>query len=76
MSIGSDEIIKLMKKCGIEFSERRVLKNADLTEMLDSLDMANLLLALEENYNILIPDEKIKDIANISAMVDFINSKS
>ncbi|MDF0551765.1 acyl carrier protein [Kamptonema sp. UHCC 0994] len=41
----------------------------------DSLDTVELVMALEEEFDIEIPDEAAEGIATVQAAVDFINSK-
>ncbi|MEG1527654.1 MAG: acyl carrier protein [Clostridia bacterium] len=38
----------------------------------DSLDVVELLMALEETYNIVVPDELANQLKTISSIVDFI----
>jgi acyl carrier protein len=42
----------------------------------DSLDTVELVMALEEEFDIEIPDEAAESIATVQAAVDYINSKS
>jgi acyl carrier protein len=42
----------------------------------DSLDVVELVMALEEEFDIEIPDEAAEGIATVQAVVDYINSKS
>lgn len=39
----------------------------------DSLDMANILLELEEKFHITIKDEDIEDLKSINLIVEYIN---
>jgi acyl carrier protein len=41
----------------------------------DSLDTVELVMALEEEFDIEIPDEAAENIATVQAAVDYINSK-
>jgi acyl carrier protein len=42
----------------------------------DSLDVVELVMALEEEFNIEIPDEAAENIATVQAAVDYIEQKS
>ncbi|MEQ8756431.1 MAG: acyl carrier protein [Coleofasciculus sp. G1-WW12-02] len=42
----------------------------------DSLDVVELVMALEEEFDIEIPDEAAENIATVQAAVDYISSKS
>ena len=41
----------------------------------DSLDTVELVMALEEEFNIEIPDEAAEEIATVQSAVDYINNK-
>ena len=43
---------------------------------LDSLDMVNLLLTMEEEYAVVIPDEALPELATLKDIRDFINGKA
>lgn len=48
--------------------------NEDIyTQGIDSLDMMNLFLLIEEKYNIKIPDKEISKLNTIRKIVDYIN---
>lgn len=40
----------------------------------DSLDVVELLMALEDEYGVTIPDEEANNFATVGALVDFIES--
>jgi len=42
----------------------------------DSLDMANIFLLLEEEFDVKIPDEDLALVQTIDQIVEYINSKS
>ncbi|MGP1385017.1 MAG: acyl carrier protein [Thainema sp.] len=42
----------------------------------DSLDVVELVMALEEEFNIEIPDEAAENIATVQAAVDYIQDKT
>jgi acyl carrier protein len=75
MKVDSNDLVKLMKECGIEFDENRVGNDAILQESgLDSLDMANLFLAIEETYSISVPDESAPSLVSVNAICEFLNA--
>lgn len=41
----------------------------------DSLDLANILLLLEEKFNIKIPDEDLSQVQSINSIIEYINNK-
>ncbi len=42
----------------------------------DSLDMANILLLLEEKYNVKIPDEDMSQVQSINGIVQYLSTVS
>jgi len=42
---------------------------------IDSLDMVNILLVIEEKYNIGVPDEDINKLNTINIMYNYLNEK-
>ena len=55
----------------------QVTKDANFATALgaDSLDTVELVMAIEEAFNIEIPDETAEKISNLQQAVDFINQK-
>jgi acyl carrier protein len=47
--------------------------NEDLNA--DSLDLYSLVMAVEEEYNIEIPSEKLEDLKTVQDVIDYIESK-
>jgi len=57
----------------------------DVTEMkndvplskqgIDSLDVVNIYLLLEEKFDVKIPDEDLSKVLTINAIVDYVNNK-
>jgi acyl carrier protein len=41
----------------------------------DSLDLANIMLLLEEEYDIKIPDEDMPELDTLKHIVDYVNEK-
>lgn len=56
--------------------ETKVVPNASFTDDLnaDSLDIVELVMALEEEFSIEIPDEAAEKILTIQEVVDYINN--
>lgn len=42
---------------------------------IDSLDVVNVYLLLEEKFDVKIPDEDLSKVLTINAIVDYVNSK-
>ena len=66
----------IAEQLGVE--EDDVIPEAKFVEDLgaDSLDTVELVMALEEEFEIEIPDEDAEKIQTVSAAVDFIKDKS
>ncbi|MBD2021785.1 acyl carrier protein [Leptolyngbya sp. FACHB-36] len=63
------------EQLGVEASE--VVPSASFANDLgaDSLDTVELVMALEEEFDIEIPDEAAEEIATVQAAVDYISNK-
>ncbi|MDD1413263.1 acyl carrier protein [Dolichospermum sp. ST_con] len=74
------DIFEKVKKIIVEQlsleDEAKVIPNANFMEDLgaDSLDTVELVMALEEEFEIEIPDEAAEKITTVQAVVDYINS--
>jgi len=60
----------------LEVDEEKVVPNATFTNDLggDSLDIVELVMALEEEFDIEIPDEAAEKILTVQEVVDYINN--
>ena len=58
--------------------EESITMETNLTEDLgaDSLDLADVLMAMEDEFEVEIPDEDIENIKTVGDIVDYIESKS
>jgi acyl carrier protein len=65
----------IAEQLGVE--KDQVTKDANFANDLgaDSLDTVELVMAIEEAFNIEIPDETAEKISNLQQAVDFINQK-
>ena len=77
MEITEKDIKDLMKQIDIiKDSIDSIDAEVSLIEQgIDSLDMLNVYLLIEEKYNIKIPDEDIPKLTSIKNIVDYIKSK-
>ena len=64
----------VVEHLGVE--ESKVVDSASFIDDLgaDSLDTAELVMALEEEFNVEIPDDEAEQITTIQQAVDYINS--
>jgi len=72
-----DKIKDIIKKADVLSDDVESLKSdVELEEQgIDSLDMANIYLLCEEEFDIKIPDEDISKVKTIDGLVEYINSK-
>lgn len=76
----SQDILEKVKKIvseQLEVKEEEVTPEASFASDLgaDSLDVVELVMALEEEFDIEIPDEAAEDIATVQAAVDYIDKQ-
>lgn len=64
-------VIKIVRKPDIEFTPTTTFKDLDA----DSLDIVQILVALEDNYDIEIVDEDLEEISNMGEFVAYIERK-
>jgi acyl carrier protein len=60
---------------GVDAEEVRAEKSFANDLGADSLDVVELVMALEEEFDIEIPDEAAEEIATVQSAVDYINNK-
>ncbi|MBD1832426.1 acyl carrier protein [Trichocoleus sp. FACHB-90] len=78
--MSQEEIFARVKKIvaeQLEVEPDQVVPQANFANDLgaDSLDTVELVMALEEEFDIEIPDEAAEQIATVQAVVDYINNK-
>lgn len=61
----------------LDIEESKIVLEASLTNDLgaDSFDIVELIMALEEQFEIEISDEEAQEISTIKQVIDFINNK-
>lgn len=71
------ERIKKIISEQLEIEESKITMNASLADDLnaDSLDNVELIMALEEQFEIEIPDEEAEKLTTVKEAVDYVNSK-
>jgi acyl carrier protein len=78
MSMVAEERIKkiIAEQLGVE--EEDVLPDASFVEDLgaDSLDTVELVMALEEEFDVEIPDEDAEKIQKVSQVIEYIKEKT
>lgn len=64
-------VTRIVRKPDIEFTPTTTFKDLDA----DSLDIVQILVALEDNYDIEIVDEELEEISNMGEFVAYIERK-
>jgi acyl carrier protein len=76
----SDELFTRFQKCAVEVlsvDASQVTKEANFADDLDadSLDLVELVMALEEEFDVSVEEEELEGIETIGAAYDLITSK-
>lgn len=76
MTVTTEEIREIIENAET-MAEMETLENdVPLTEQdVDSLDMANILLLLEEAYTIKIPDNDLNQLQSVDGIVEYLKRK-
>lgn len=76
MEVKQEDIIAIIEDAGVIADLDQIKSGSTLTDAgVDSLDLANVLLGIEEKYDIKIPDEDIDKLATVEAMVNYLDSR-
>jgi acyl carrier protein len=62
----------------LEVDAAKIIPEANFTDDLgaDSLDVVELVMALEEEFEIEIPDEEAEKLLTVQSVIDYINAKA
>lgn len=71
------EKIKLILSQQLDVEEDQITMETDIEEDLgaDSLDMVDLLMSIEDEFDIEVPDEDIENIKTVGDIVKYIESR-
>ena len=71
-----EEITKLLAE-QLNIEPETITRDSKIVEDLhtDSLDMVEMLIALEDKYDINVPDEDAKNLDTIGKLVDYVEKK-
>ncbi|RME60794.1 acyl carrier protein [Candidatus Parcubacteria bacterium] len=76
MDVTHKEIFEIIENAGVAADISQINNDTSLTDAgVDSLDMANVLLGIEEKYDIKIPDEDMDKLDSINAIVAYLAKK-
>lgn len=70
------ERVKKVITSQLGIGEEEVLKDTSFEDLgIDSLEIFEIVMALEDEFDIEIPNEDVEDIKTVGAIVNYINSK-
>ena len=73
MNITHDEILMLIEKSGVSIEVSTIKFDESLAEAgIDSLEVFNIFLAIEEELNVKIPDKDIDSLDTINNIVGYL----
>ncbi len=76
MTVTTEEIREIIEKAETMAEMDDLVNNRPLTEQdVDSLDMANILLLIEEKYNVKIPDKDLGQLQSVDGIVAYLVAK-
>ena len=72
------EKVKAILAEQFDVDEDKITVDTDLQEDLgaDSLDVVDLLMSIEDEFEVEVPDEEIENIKTVDALVSYIEAKS
>jgi acyl carrier protein len=78
--VDSDAAFKKFRECAVEVlqvPEEKITKDARFADDLDadSLDLVELVMALEESFDITVEETELEDIETVGQAFDLISSK-
>ncbi len=71
-----DEITDLLSE-QLNIDKTAITRDSKIIEDLhtDSLDMVEMLIALEDKYDITVPDDDVKNLDTVGKLVDYIENR-
>jgi len=74
MAIDQEMVDIIVEQLSVE--KEKVVPNASFVDDLgaDSLDLVELIMAMEEGFDIEIPDEEAEKIATVQDAIDYVNN--
>ena len=72
------EIVKAILAEQFDVEEDKITADTDLQEDLgaDSLDVVDLLMSIEDEFEVEVPDEEIENIKTVGSLVSYIEANS
>ena len=77
MKVTREDVIDAVREAGVVSDPGKVRDEVKLSDQgVDSLGIFNIILVLQEKYEIEISDEDVDKLTNVSEIVDYLNSRS
>ena len=77
MGISPQIVVNILNEAGVLIETDRLDNRKNLTDQgVDSLDMANVFLRLEEECEIKFPDSELPNLDSIEKIVKFVNDRT
>lgn len=75
MNVTQQDILSVIEKAGVSFDVAKIKSGTTLKEAgVDSLEMMNVLLGIEEQYGVHISDEDADQLETVDAIVAYLNN--
>lgn len=75
MKVTRDELLAVMESAGVSVDVSAIKSDTLLNKTIDSLEMMNVFLAVEEKYGIKISDEDTEALATIGDIIAYLQQK-
>jgi len=76
MKVTTDDILEVIESAEVVADTKSLQNDIKLTDQgVDSLDIVNIYLLLEEKFDIKIPDEDLSQVTTVNDIVEYVNSK-
>lgn len=76
MNATNEKILEIIENSGVLAEAGQLDVSKPLAEQgFDSLDLVNVYLQVEENFDLKIPDEDLEDMKSVEQIVEYVNNK-
>lgn len=72
MNVTYEEMISIIVGAGVSVNVATIKNDAELKKVIDSLEMMNVFLAIEEKFGIQIPDEDVDTLLTIDDIIAYL----
>ncbi len=76
MNVDKISVLEVIKNSGISADFESIADGDSFTDAgVDSLEIMNLFLAIEEEYDIKVPDDKLDELLNLETLTNYLSSQ-